>query len=249
MGRQARGGRLRTWAGVLRRWPVHPQWLLGGREEAAALREAFAGLSGLVVDIGCADRRASRYLPAGCAYVGLDYPGTAIGLYGTRPDLFGDARRLPFADRSVDAVILKDVLEHVQGPQAALDECARVLRPGGCLVVWMPFMYPVHDAPHDFQRFTPQGLAAYLAEAGFEVSRASGVLTPVRTAGLLAALALADSCERIVARGRWWLPVVPLLAGLVCMVNLAAFTLGWLPGSGFMPAFNRVVAIRQERLR
>lgn len=245
MSEQARGGRLRTWAGALRRWPVHPQWLLGGREEAAALHEAFSGFSGVVVDIGCADRRASRCLPSGCEYVGLDYPRTAIGLYGSRPDVFGDARRLPFGDRSVDAVVLKDVLEHVQGPHAALEECARILRPGGSLVVWMPFMYPVHDAPHDFQRFTSHGLAAYLVEAGFDVSRASRVLPPVRTAGLLACLALADSCERITSRTWWCLPVVPLLVGLICLVNLAAFALGWLPGSGFMPAFNRVVAIRR----
>lgn len=225
---------------------MHPQWLLGAREERRALRAAFGSFSGLVVDIGCADRRAAAYLPDGCQYVGVDYPGTAVALYATRPDVFADARCLPLGDATVDGIILKDVLEHVDGPHAALRECARIARPGAVLVAWMPFMYPVHDAPHDYQRFTEHGLAAYLGESGFQVRDASTVLKPIAAAGLLASLALADSCEQIAARKRWLLPVVPLLALLITAVNVAAWMLSCLPGShGFMPAFNRVVAVRR----
>lgn len=236
---------MRKWAGAFRRWPMHPQWLLGEKEEREALLAAFAPLSGIVVDIGCADRRASKYVPAGCDYIGVDYPGTAVALYGTRPDVFADARELPFGDGSVDGIILKDVLEHVDGPQAALRECARIARPGGILVLWMPFMYPVHDAPHDYQRFTGYGLETYLREAGFDIARTSSLLAPMETAGLLASLALADSCEQIIARKRWLLPLLPVLAMLVSIVNLSAFALKALPGGGFMPAFNRVIAVRR----
>lgn len=245
MGAKARGGRLRKWSGVFRRWPMHPQWLLGGREEREALHNAFSSLSGVVVDVGCADGRASKFLPEGCTYIGVDYPGTAVGLYGTRPDAFADARQLPFGDGSVDGVILKDVLEHIDGPQAALRECARVARTGGILVLWMPFMYPVHDAPHDYQRFTRHGLESYLAEAGFEVVEVSGVPKPARTAGLLMSLALADACEQVVARQRLWLPLLPILVALIVVVNLSAWVLGLVPAGGFMPAFNRVVAVRR----
>ena len=245
MGAKARGGRVRRWAGAFRRWPVHPQWLLGGREERTALRDAFSSLSGIVVDIGCADGRAAKFLPEGCTYVGIDYPGTALGLYGTRPDAFADARALPFGDASVDGVVLKDVLEHVEGPWAALRECARVTRAGGTLVLWMPFLYPVHDAPHDYQRFTRHGLERYLAEAGFDVAGMSGVPKPALTAGLLMSLALADACEQIVTRRRLWLPLLPVLAALIVVVNLSACVLGLVPAGGFMPAFNRVVAVRR----
>jgi SAM-dependent methyltransferase len=245
MGTKARGGRIRRLAGAFRHWPIHPQWLLGGREEREALREACRSLSGKIVDIGCADKRASRFLPPGCDYIGIDYPGTATGLYGTRPDAFADARNLPFRDASVDGIVLKDVLEHIDGPRTALRECARILRPGGTMVLWMPFMYPVHDAPHDYQRFTEHGLSACLGDAGFDVAASSRVLKPIVTAGLLASLALADSCERIMARQRWLLPLVPALVVLIALVNLLAFAFGALPGSGFMPAFNRVVAVRR----
>jgi SAM-dependent methyltransferase len=202
-------------------------------------------LSGTIVDIGCADRRTSNFLPQGCDYIGIDYPGTATGLYGTRPDVFADARHLPLRDASIDGIVLKDVLEHIDGPRAALRECARILRPGGTMVLWMPFMYPVHDAPYDYQRFTEHGLEASLGEAGFDVAASSRVLKPIVTAGLLASLALADSCERIMARQRWLLPLVPALVLLIALVNVLAFALGALPASGFMPAFNRVVAVRR----
>lgn len=245
MGAGPRGGRMRKWAGAFRRWPLHPQWLLGAREEHDALQAAFAPLSGVIVDVGCADRRAFRYLSAGCTYIGVDYPGTAVGLYHTRPDVFADAKRLPFDDRSVDGIILKDVLEHIEGPHVALRECARVTRPGGALVLWMPFMYPVHDVPHDYQRFTEHGLSAYLAEAGFDVASASRVLKPIGTAGLLVCLALADSCEQIVTRRRLLLPLLPVLATLIVVVNVSVAVLGFLPGGAFMPAFNRVVAVRR----
>lgn len=181
-----------------------------------------------------------------CAYVGVDYPGTAVALYGTRPDVFADAKQLPFGDATVDGVILKDVLEHVDGPHAALRECARIARPGAIMVVWMPFMYPVHDAPHDYQRYTHFGLEAYLEEAGFRIREASTVLKPMATAGLLAAIALGDCCEQILAQRRWLLPITPLLALSIAVVNILALAFSVLPGSrGFMPAFNRVVAVRR----
>lgn len=240
-----RGGSLRKMIGGLRRWPVHPQWLLSASDEAQQLRHALSSFSGTVLDIGSADGRLARMLPPGCRYVGLDYPGTAIGMYGTKPDVFADAGCLPFGDAGIDCVVLKDVLEHVRGPQRALAEIARVIRPGGRLMLWMPFMYPIHDAPHDYQRFTAHGLVAYLTEHGFEVRDMQPVLKGIGTAGLLASLAFADAGEQILTRKRWLLPMVPVLGGLVLTSNILARGLAWLPGSGFMPAFYRLVAVRK----
>ena len=241
-----RGGRARAWLAGLRKWPVHPQWLLGSRDEARDLARTLSRFEGTVLDIGCADRRLARLLPRGCCYVGLDYPDTAIGMYGTRPEVFADAGRLPFADATIDCVILKDVLEHVYGPQQALAEIGRVLRPRGRLMLWMPFLYPIHDAPHDYQRFTRHGLVAYLAEQGFEVEAVKSVLGGIQTAGLLASLALADAGERIATRRRILLPLLPAIGALVVVSNLGARALAWLPGTDFMPAFYRVVATRKE---
>lgn len=235
---------IRRWINLIRRWPLHPQWLLAVSGEGRDLRMALSSLRGQVVDIGCADKRLSAQVPADCHYIGLDYPGTAIAMYHTHPDIFANARALPFANASVQAVILKDVLEHVQGPRQALAEIGRVLSPGGRLVIWMPFIYPIHDAPYDFQRYTEHGMRAYLDEQGFEVTDLIPVLKPMETAALMACLALADAAEQILLRKRWLFPLIPFIALLVLMSNLGGKMLGFLPATQFMPAFYRVMAIR-----
>jgi SAM-dependent methyltransferase len=240
-----RGGRFRRLFIGARRWPIHPQWLLSTKEEASQLAKTLALFGGTVLDIGCADRHLSRILPDTCRYVGLDYPGTAVAMYGTRPDVFADAAHLPFSDASVDAVILKDVLEHVRNPEIALAEIARVIRPAGQLMLWVPFLYPIHDAPHDYQRFTEHGLRTYLAGHGFEVRSLEPVLHNVETAALMVCLALADTGELILTRKRFLLfPILPILGCLVLIANLGGRCLAWLPSTRFMPAFYRLVAIR-----
>lgn len=212
--------------------------------EARDLDVALKPLSGLVVDIGCADRHLSRRLSDGAHYVGLDYPDTATKMYRTRPDVFGDARKLPFQDGSIDAVILKDVLEHISDPQAALAQIARALRPGGKLVLWMPFLYPIHDAPHDYQRFTIHAMTTYLDHNGFTVRALKPVLKPVETAALMNCLACADAIDTILQRRRWLVPLIPVLAFIVMCSNLFGKAMSWLPGSSFMPTSYRVIAER-----
>lgn len=225
---------------------MHPQWLLSTRDEARQLTETLVRLEGTILDIGCADRRLSKLLPTDCRYIGLDYPTTATGMYGTQPDLFADAARLPFGDASIDGVILKDVLEHVRHPEKALGEISRVVRPGGHLVLWMPFLYPIHDAPYDYQRFTEHGFRAYLAGHGFEVESMNPVLRSIETAGLMGCLAFADAGEQILVQRKFHLfPILPVLGGLVLFANIAARCFAWLPGTHFMPAFYRLVATRK----
>jgi SAM-dependent methyltransferase len=238
---------IRRWIGRFRLLPLHPQWLLELSGTGRALDSAFAGLRGRVLDIGCADRRFATRLPAGCEYIGLDYPDTAVGMYRTRPDVFADARRLPFPGASLQGVILKDVLEHVPGPDAVLSEIARVLTAEGTLVLWMPFIYPIHDAPYDFQRYTEHGLRRYLAEHGLRVTQFANVLAPVETAALMFCLACADAAEQILTRRLWLLPLIPVLAALVLVMNLLGLGLRWLPASGFMPSSYRLLAVRDPR--
>lgn len=61
-------------------------------------------------------------------------------------------------DNSYDCVICDQVLEHVQQPFNAVDEMFRVLRRDGILILTTVFMYPIHEYPKDYWRFTPDGL-------------------------------------------------------------------------------------------
>jgi SAM-dependent methyltransferase len=66
---------------------------------------------------------------------------------------------LPFKDAAFDFVLSDQVLEHVEGdPQLAINECHRVLRYGGIACHTTCFINPIHGAPNDFWRFTPNAL-------------------------------------------------------------------------------------------
>lgn len=75
-----------------------------------------------------------------------------------KPDVVGDAHSLPVEDSSFDVVLCTEVLEHLHTPQKAIDEMYRVLKPGGKLILTTRFMYPLHDVPHDYFRYTLFGL-------------------------------------------------------------------------------------------
>jgi SAM-dependent methyltransferase/uncharacterized protein YbaR (Trm112 family) len=70
----------------------------------------------------------------------------------------GDGERLPFRDGVFDGVVLDAVLEHLAHPARVVAEVHRVLKPGGAVLAHVPFLYPFHAAPHDYQRYTPAGL-------------------------------------------------------------------------------------------
>ena len=84
--------------------------------------------------------------------VGLDIaPGAGVAI-------IGDAQALGIRDGAFEAVLCTEVLEHLPEPQKAIDEMFRVLRPGGTLLLTTRFLFPIHDAPHDYFRYTKYGL-------------------------------------------------------------------------------------------
>lgn len=124
-------------------------------------------LHGHVLDLGCGNAPfRDDMIAQGLSYTCVDWPGSAHGR--AYIDVYADiGRPLPFSDACCDAVTLFQVLEHVSTPWQLLAECRRLLRPGGNIVITVPFMWHVHEAPHDYYRYTRYGLAYLLRQAGF----------------------------------------------------------------------------------
>ncbi len=101
-------------------------------------------------------------------YVGLDLGvGDKDWNYGSL-DVVGDLAALPFRDRAFDACVNIVTLEHVRQPALVLREIARTLAPGGRLLLIVPQQWEVHQAPHDYFRYTCFGCKWLLEQAGFE---------------------------------------------------------------------------------
>jgi len=124
------------------------------------IEEASKWFKGTVLDLGSAE---SPYAPLVGRRISMDirrFPGVGI---------LGDAGNLPFRDSCLSGVLCTELLEHVLRPDRVVSEIHRVLRPGGVLVVTVPFLYPFHRDPVDFHRFTEDGLRALLHD--FDVLR------------------------------------------------------------------------------
>ena len=102
-------------------------------------------------------------------------------------DYVAEIERTGLPDGRYDAVFCTQVLHHLPEPQRALDEIARLLKPGGCAVISVPHLAWLHNEPHDYYRFTIHGLRHMFGRAGLEEVR----IEPV--GGLVCFLAYAPS--------------------------------------------------------
>ena len=111
-----------------------------------------------------------------------------------------DVCATPLATGCADVVLALEVLEHIATPERAIAEIARVLRPGGLLVLTVPFMFGVHDF-RDYQRFTPLGAQEIFRRHGLTL-----VDTRVRGGTFVAATGLVRQriLTSIVGRPRDW---------------------------------------------
>jgi SAM-dependent methyltransferase len=213
--------RAQRWDGAPLRWGPNT----GHPNEAARNRLAYRQLSaaleyaarqyaaGRLIDIGCGTKPwLPTFAPHIDEHIGVDHEDTVHGL--SRVDVIADAYELPFADSSVDTVLLTEVLEHLEAPARALAECRRVLRPGGYVIATTPFSWPLHEEPRDFFRYSPHGLRHLSGAAGLEVAEVralSGIWTTISLHFSWAVLRyrplappVVDAISVVAQRLAWW---------------------------------------------
>lgn len=136
-----------------------------------------------VLDAGCGTGGLIKSLRAARAdwtLTGLDYSARACALARERTGVTiveGSITALPFADGAFDGVVSADVVCQVEDGAGALREFARVVRPGGAVVVNVPafrWLWSYHDDTCETKhRYTRPELAALFASAGIEVGHAT----------------------------------------------------------------------------
>jgi SAM-dependent methyltransferase len=171
-----------TWLGVL----INP-FYFARRGLMRTLGPTLLTFDGDVLDVGCG-RKPYRHWTRAAKYVGIDID-TPVTRMLAAADVLYDGKTIPFRDASFDAVICSQVLEHVFWPDSFLGELNRVLRPGGRLVITVPFVWDEHEQPWDFARYSSFGLRSILETAGFEI-----VSHDKTVPGFFAIVQLASGC-------------------------------------------------------
>jgi SAM-dependent methyltransferase len=120
-----------------------------------------------VLDLGCGSK-PYRKLFTHSNYTGMELD-TEQNRAAGHAEFFYDGNSFPFNDAGYDNVLCNQVLEHVFNPDEFLAEIFRVLKPGGQLLLTVPFVWDEHEQPFDFARYSSFGLRHLLKRAGFEV--------------------------------------------------------------------------------
>ena len=157
----------------------YPDWLIL-RELAAHVKRSLSEVgTGRLLDLGCGEKPFLVYRPPNVTdWVGLDVPENP------HADVHGYADALPFEHDSFNTVLCTELLEHVTKPERVVREIARVLKPGGYVVLTVPLYFPIHEEPYDFFRYTPYGLRFLFEGAGLEVIRLEPLATGLRLVGI-----------------------------------------------------------------
>ena len=85
-----------------------------------------------------------------------------------KPNILADINNLPFKNNTISNFGCFNVLELLQFPKIAVQDIHRVLNKTGYLVGYVPFLYPIHNQPVDYWRFSNQALYQILSIGGFE---------------------------------------------------------------------------------
>ena len=85
-----------------------------------------------------------------------------------KPNILADVNNLPFKNNSISNFGCFNVLELLQFPKVAIEEIYRVLNKSGYLVGYVPFLYPIHNHPVDYWRFSNKSLHQILNDGGFD---------------------------------------------------------------------------------
>ncbi len=121
---------------------------------------------GVLYDLGCGESPyRDFFLGYADQYVGVDWAGS---YHDTKADIAADLNQpLPIESAVADTVVSISVMEHLCEPQIMLNEAYRILKPGGAMVLQVPWQWWIHEAPYDFFRYSPYGLKYLFEKAGF----------------------------------------------------------------------------------
>lgn len=125
-------------------------------------------MSGRLLDFGCGSKPYKALFDKVTDYVGLDFNNEGHSHENEEIDFFYDGKTIPFEPESFDCILSTEVFEHIFNLEELLKELNRVLKNNGYVLITCPFVYPEHETPYDYARYTHFALKDLLQKNGFE---------------------------------------------------------------------------------
>ncbi len=238
---------LRNWMNSFRKTPLHPQWFVF-KDSDKIFKRIADECQGFTLDIGAGRQVIRPFLSESVVYFPTDYYRTSVNWYCCPPELFADAAQLPLQAECADTVLLLDVMEHLPEPERCLEEVWRVLKSEGKVIIHVPFLYPLHDEPLDFQRWTEHGLRRLAEKRGFTIVELAAHGHPVETGAMIFNIAICKTGLKLLSRRNPLFLFMFLFPILIPAINLFAFFLKVLSyKDDFSPLGYRLILRKEEK--
>jgi len=125
-------------------------------------------INGKTLDVGCGAKQYENMFKKTSDYVGIEIE-TELQKKRNIADYFYDGKKIPFDNESFDSILTFQVFEHIFEPKEFLSEIARVLKPGGHILITVPFIWDEHEKPYDFGRYSSFGIKYLFETNNFQV--------------------------------------------------------------------------------
>jgi SAM-dependent methyltransferase len=138
-------------------------WIIG-KYILPAIKRWGKKTNGIMVDVGCGTKPYAVFFKNISKYIGIDKPDKK-----TSADIYADALKLPLPDNSVDICFNSWLLDDINEPEKYFQEIKRILKNDGISIMIEAQIFPEHDAPNDYFRFTRYGLEFLATKNGFSI--------------------------------------------------------------------------------
>jgi len=125
-------------------------------------------LKGRLLDFGCGSKPYKKLFDVK-EYIGMDIEVSGHPVKHAEIDVYYDGKTIPFLDNHFDSIFSSEVFEHLFNLEEILAELYRVIKPGGHMLITLPFVWDEHEIPFDFARYTSFGIEHLLKKSGFEI--------------------------------------------------------------------------------